>query len=172
MQEAHLVQDLYPKSLAGAFELMFCRSGWYQSLGQRQGQRSGHGSHNGELGNGDRSYNYHNCRVIFLQQGEINMTPVPSIDGSTIDAVCYYCYVPGHLSNSFPGVSVERRRNRGSGDRGSGGRTCTGMCHIFVGLSQHDYGIIPSTCLLLDTCSTSSVGKNPDMFKNIRECLE
>ena len=46
------------------------------------------------------------------------------------------------------------------------------MCHICVLLEQHDDGIIPSTWLLLDTCSHSSVGKNPDMFKNIQECLE
>ena len=46
------------------------------------------------------------------------------------------------------------------------------MCQIHVGLAHHDDGIIPSTWLLIDTCSTSSVGKNPDMFKNIREYLE
>ena len=41
-----------------------------------------------------------------------------------------------------------------------------------VGLEHHDDGIIASTWLLLDTYFTSSVGKNPDMFKNIRECIE
>ena len=46
------------------------------------------------------------------------------------------------------------------------------MCQIHVGLAHHDDGIIPSTWLLIDTCSTSSVGKNPDMFKKISECLE
>ena len=46
------------------------------------------------------------------------------------------------------------------------------MCQIRVGLSHHDDGIIPSTWFLLNTCSTSSVEKNPDMFKNIWECLE
>ena len=45
------------------------------------------------------------------------------------------------------------------------------MRHICVELSQHDDGIILSTWLFLDTCSTSSVGKNTDMFKNIWECL-
>ena len=46
------------------------------------------------------------------------------------------------------------------------------MCQIRIGLAQHDDGIIPSTWLLLDTCSTSSVVNNPNIFKNIRECLE
>ena len=41
------------------------------------------------------------------------------------------------------------------------------MGQICVGLTQHDDGIIPSTWLLLDTRSTSSVVINPDMSKNI-----
>ena len=46
------------------------------------------------------------------------------------------------------------------------------MFHIYVLLAQHDYGIIPSTWLLIDTCSTSSVGKNLYIFRNIWRCLE
>ena len=46
------------------------------------------------------------------------------------------------------------------------------MCQIRVGLAQHDYGIITSTWLLLDTCYTSSVSNHPYTFKNIWECLE
>ena len=76
------------------------------------------------------------------------------------------------FSNNCPEVPVERRCNQGSGDRGSGGRTGTGMCHIRVGLAQHDDGIIPYNWLFLDTCSTSRVSKNLDMFKNIWEYLE
>ena len=77
--------------------------------------------------------------------------------------------MPGHLSKNCPEVPVNQCHNRGVGDRGSGGRTGKGMCQIRVGLAQHDDGIIPSTWLLLDICYTSSVGKNPDMFKNIRD---
>ena len=46
------------------------------------------------------------------------------------------------------------------------------MCQIIVVLAHNDYGIIPSTWLFLDTCYTTRIGKNPDMFNNIRECLE
>ena len=46
------------------------------------------------------------------------------------------------------------------------------MCHIRVWSTQYDDGIILSTLLLLDTCSTTNVGKNPDMFKDHPECLE
>ena len=46
------------------------------------------------------------------------------------------------------------------------------MCQTRIVLAQHDDGIITSTWLLLDTCSTSSVGKNLDIFNNIREFLE
>ena len=46
------------------------------------------------------------------------------------------------------------------------------MFQICVGLAQYDDGVIHSTWLLLDTCSTSSVDKNPNMLNNIRECLE
>ena len=167
-----MVLDFYPTSLAGAFELMVRRSGRYQELGKRQGQRSGHGSHNGGLGNGDSGNNSCNRIVSFLQQGESNTTPVPSIDRTTIDAEFYYCHVPGHLSNNCPEVSVERCCNRGSGDRGFVGRTCIVMFQICVGLAQYDDGVIHSTWLLLDTCSTSSVDKNPNTINNIRECLE
>ena len=151
---------------------MVWRSGRYQALGQIQGQRSGRDSHNGGRGNLDCGNNSRNRRVRLLQKGEINRTPVPGIDVTTTYAECYYFHVTGNLSNNFPGVPVEKCRNRGSGDRGYVGRTCTGMRHICVELSQHDDGIILSTWLFLDTCSTSSVGKNTDMFKNIWECLE
>ena len=66
MQQAHLGQNLYPKSLAGAFELMVWRSGRYQSLGQRQVHRSGCGGHNGGRGNGDCGNNTRNRIVSFL----------------------------------------------------------------------------------------------------------
>ena len=108
-----------------------------------------------------------------MQQGEINRTtPVPGIDGSTIDEELYYCHVPGNLSNNSPKVPVDRGCNCEADDRGCGVRPGTGMCHIYVILAQHDYGIIPSTWLLIDTCSTSSVGKNLYIFRNIWRCLE
>ena len=110
--------------------------------------------------------------MSFLQQGEINRTSFPGVDGTTIDEEWYYCHMPVHLSNNFHEVPVEQHRNRGAGERGSVGRTGTAMCQIHAGFAHNDYGIIPSTWLLLDTCSTSSVGKNPDMFKNIWGCLE
>ena len=76
------------------------------------------------------------------------------------------------MSKNFPEVPVEINCNRGACGRGFVGRTGTGMCQICVGLAQHDNGIIYSTWLLLDTCSTNGVGNNPDMLKNIREILE
>ena len=100
MQQTHLVQDLYPTSLAGAFELMVRSSGWYQALGQRQGQRSGHDGHNGGHGNGDCGKNSRNCREIFFQQGESNRTSVTGIEGTTIDADCYCCHMSGNLPNN------------------------------------------------------------------------
>ena len=86
MNQAHLGQDLYPKNLAGDFELIVRRSGSYQELVQRQGQISGSGGHNGGHGNVDCGNNFCNRRASFLQQGESNRTPVTGIDGTTIDA--------------------------------------------------------------------------------------
>ena len=72
--------------MAGDFELIVWRSGRYQALVQRQVQRSGRGGHKGGRVNGDCGNTYHNFRLIFLQQGESNRTPVPGIDKTTIDA--------------------------------------------------------------------------------------
>ena len=108
----------------------------------------------------------------FLQQRGGNRTHVSGIDGITINAECYYCHVPGHLSNNCPKIPVERRFNCGAGGKGSGGKTGTGMCQICVGLAQNDDGIIPSNWLLIDRFSTTSVGKNPDMSSNIRKILK
>ena len=79
-----------------------------------------------------------------------------------------FFHVPGHLSNKCPEVPAEKPCNRGSYGRGSGGRTDTVMFHICVVLAQHYDEIIPSNWLFLDICYTSSVGMNPDIFKNIR----
>ena len=172
MHQAHLGQDLYLTSSAGDFELVVWNSGRYTELGQRQVHRSGRGGHNGGRVNGERGDNSHNRIVILLQQGDINSNHVPDIDRTTIYAELYSCRMPGHLSNNCPEVPAERHRNHRSGDRGSVGIIGTGMCHIIVVLSQHDDGIIPSTWLLIDTCSASSFGKNPDMFNNIQWFLE
>ena len=100
------------------------------------------------------------------------MISVPGIDGTAIDAECYYCHMPSHFSNNLHGVPIDGRRNCGAGNRGSAGRTGIVMCQICVGLAQHDDVIITSTWLWLDTCSTSSVRKKLYMFRNIREFLE
>ena len=87
MHQAHLGQYLYLTSLAGAFGIMVLRSGRYQALGQRQGQRSGCGGHNGGRVNVDRGNNSFNIIVRFLKQVDSNRTtPVPGIDVNTIDA--------------------------------------------------------------------------------------
>ena len=122
----------------------------YQELGKRQGQISGCGGHSGGHGNGDCGNNYHNLRVILLQQVESNRTtPVTGIDRTTVDTECYYFHVTDHLSNNCPEVTVERCRNRGAGDRGSGGRTGTGMCQICVGLAHNYDGFILGGCTIL-----------------------
>ena len=77
-----------------------------------------------------------------------------------------------HFSNNCPKSPGGLCRNCGAGGRGYVGRTGTGMCQIRVGLAHNDDGFIPSTWLILDTWYTSIVGKNIDMFKNIRGFLE
>ena len=95
------------------------------------------------------------------------MTSVPGIDKTNIDAEFCHCHMRVSFSNNFHEVPDEQCFNHGAGDRGSGGKTVTRMCHIHVVLAQHYFGIINSICLLIDKCYTSSVGKNPDMFKNL-----
>ena len=150
MQQAQLGQYFYQTCSARAFEIMVRRLRRFQSLCERRGQRSVCGCHDGGRGNGNFGNNYCTRRVSFLQQGESNRTtPVPGIEKNNIDAECYYCHMTSNLSNNCPEVPFERRCNCGVCDRVSGGRTGTVMCHICVGLAQHDDGIIPSTWLLL-----------------------
>ena len=129
---------------------MVRRSRQYQALGQRHRKKSGCGGHNGGHGNVDRGNNSLNHRVSLLQQGESNTTnPVPGIDSNTIDAECYYFHVTVNLSKNCPKVTLEQRRNCGAGDKGSGGRTGTGMCQICVGLAHNYDGVILGGCTIL-----------------------
>ena len=88
---------------------------------------------------------------------------VPGRDGNVVERECYNCGARGHMSPQCP---EEPNQNRGR-DRGGGGR---GRFHYHgLSFSQHDESI-PSSWILLDTCSTCSVSNNNNHVSNISSC--
>jgi hypothetical protein len=174
---SYLGRDEYPETTSGAFELMVRRSGRYQALGSTRQQQSDNVVDT-PLSRSERRRN-----VQLLQNSEqtSNTCPptadlVPGVDGETCELECYYCHLWGHTSPNCPQIPAERRRGgggRGNGaGRGRGGRTGTNMMQVGIGLAQSGQNneMIPSSWILLDTCSTSNVSNNLEMVGDVRNC--
>ena len=83
-----------------------------------------------------------------------NDQPVPGRDGTILlDKRCFRCQKRGHIRPNCSEVAQ------------------TGLLQLrynFVQSDDHD--VIPKSWILLDTCSTSSVGNNPKLVHNIVDC--
>ena len=148
--DSQLGEDHYPKSLFSAYELLCCRGGRYDSARSQTSDQLNQG------GRGDRGVTgrYTRAYEFLQQQMPAGTTLVAGRDGTTTEIQCYRCQSWGHLANNCP-----------NGGRNRKGTNC--MQCIFT---QDSVDSIPSNWVLLDTCSTVSVGMNPDLFGPISLC--
>ena len=169
-------RDKYLTTSGGAYELIFCRSGRYQSIGNDV-NGWGRGNSNGRGNQQNQRQN-----IMFLQQdiNKVNSNGfppedqiVPGKDGSTWCLELYYFYEWGHISNNCPQIPYDRVRDRGGG---SGGGAHTGrisysrLLHFRVFFAQHADGIIPRSWIVLNTFSASSVCNNESIIVNVHYC--
>ena len=84
-------------------------------------------------------------------------TPVAGTDGNIINALCYNCNTPGHLSYNCPEPST---------------RDGVGMLQVGFSLAQSSSSqeVINPNWILLDTCSTDNVFRNKKFLTNVRMC--
>ena len=94
--------------------------------------------------------------VIFSRTNNNNGTEIiTGIDGETHqNTTCFGCQFLGHYRNVCPHVTQTGAINM----------------HIECTLANKDSLDIPDSWLLLDTCSTCDVIKNPDFITDINEC--
>ena len=146
---AYLHRDEYPTTTSEMFDVMIRRSGAFS------------GSANMENGSRTRSRRGYNFAQHERGGNGREETPpedavfVPGTDGRTMRNIrCYNCQSWGHLAPNCP-VSA--------------GRSATGLAQVSYTFNQSCNGI-PSSWLLLDTCSTTSVACNKDLVKNLVMC--
>ena len=150
--------DHYPVSVASSFDLLVRESGPFQQSNQQSNQRQ-------------QGYSKRNMfnRFMFLQvkqgckvvTGGENNKLVASVNDTFHKGItCYNCDNKGHYSNECPYVD---------GSRSTGG---VNLLMRAITLTQNDPFVrdINPAWVLLDTCSTASVGGNPDLVSNIRKC--
>ena len=160
-------RDDWPETSARAYEIMVRRSGNFPSVGAPVAGRG----HFGGRGRGGR---FGGRGVQFAQtttrgQGNENNSAVPGRDGTTLEDIqCWNCHCWGHYSHN---CTEERRNSRGGGGNSSG-RQGAGFLQIRVGFAQGEDPVIPKSWLLLDTCSTASVGCNRALFVSLHPCPE
>ena len=163
---AYVGRDEYPDTPAGAFELMVRRSGAFTThLGGGGGGRFNGGQgrgNNGGRGSGGRGYNFAQQTGRGGLGGEHPQPPagtvlVPGRDGTAIRMQCWNCDKWGHTS---PNCTTERRGRQGSQ-----------YMQIGFVFGQNDSSI-PSSWVLLDTCSTASVFCNSMLVNDLVVCSE
>lgn len=160
-RSSNLGRDKYPETLTEAFNLLVIESGEYDSVRQTSNHRYGRGR-SGRGGRGRSSF-------LFAQQGRGNERDVTytrindnnsdeiiaGTDGEVHPTVpCFGCKFLGHYRNACPHVA----------------RNGTVSLHVRCTLANKDTFDISDSWLLLDTCSTCDVIKNPDFITDMKEC--
>ena len=151
-------RDEYPVTVASAFDLLVKDS--KQLTGSVGGGRRQGGRRNG---------GYSRTRLQFVQreqqqQNDGDRYVIPGVSGRIFaNITCFNCQHPGHRANDCP-------EGQGSGGGGRRGRQYMMIGTQLSQLITDD--LIPSTWILLDTCSTASVSNNSTLVTNIRDCTD
>ena len=154
-------RDEYPRTLTEAFDLLVRESGEYDTVRRYRrptrgrGHRSGRGRESflfAQAGRGGQ-----NSNITYSRTNDNNSTNiVPGTDGvSHNEITCFGCDFLGHYRNQCPYVQQ------------------TGIVSMHVGHSftqGNTLFSIPSSWILLDTCSTCNVVKNSSLVSNIQDC--
>ena len=149
--------DQYPKDLTAAYNMLLNYRKQYSSTNRRHRDRI-----TDEAGSGE---NYQ-TEMSFLQSQEI----VAGTDGVIHERTkCFNCNKKGHYSGECPDdVEVEQGVQMMHVTEGYEEEEEYESQYVFV-QSDPKYSHIPSTWLLLDSCSTVSVMKSREYVKNIRK---
>ena len=155
-------RDEYPVTLTDAFDLLVRESGEFDTKSYRRfngrGDRGSRGrnymlAQRGGRGSGGRGSDndYTFSRMNENSSSEI----VPGSDDLTHQGIsCYGCSFLGHYRNQCPYSS----------------RTGSVSMHLGIMCAQGKVFDIPSSWILLDTCSTCDVANNPALVNDIRTC--
>ena len=159
-RSANLGRDEYPETLTAAFDLLVRESGEYDGTRrffdmQERGGRGGRGRNGFNFAQQGRGGDFRNSTYTRNNNSNSNEI-VQGTDGELHpDVKCFGCNFSGHYRNKCPYV------------------TQSGAISMHVGVVFANPGTftIPDHWLLLDTCSTCNVAKNPDIVSKIRECI-
>ena len=154
--------DIYPKDLTEAFELLEYHS---KRHGKKQGKRSK--SNSNPPNNEDV--------VQGAQYATQNRNTKSGTKGSEADmkeVTCYYCKAQGHYANECPlredkigETHLTKGEASDDSDRDAGDKDLiTSYCYHLDDLAQHD-----EDSILIDTGSTVSIFNNEEMLTNVRE---
>ena len=106
--------------------------------------------------------------IMFVQHADRDEKKcfVPGLDGKiNTKYICHYCGEPGHGKYQCPhNPDVNQKGDKGTGKNG--------ISNLMMGylFAQNKLSPIPSTWVLLDTCSTSHVSNNAILVSNIVDC--
>jgi hypothetical protein len=158
VEATYVGRDEYPETPAAVYDLLVRHAGLYQSRqhGPRDSDRSRQRQRETNNPSGVN-------RVMFLQRNNEDVTPVPGTDGRIVDAECYRCLQLGHVARMCPVAAAELTTVRRANSRNAS------MLQIALNFAQGE-DQIPSTWILLDTCSTASVARTRSLVKDIKAC--
>ena len=171
VEATYVGRDEYPETPASVYDLLVRHAGLYnqrpsvprESDCNRNRDRINRDRRRDTPGNNPNGGN----RVMFLQRNNQDVTPIAGTDDRIVDADCYRCRQPGHVARVCPVDDADLTNVRRA--NGNGTSRNANMMQIALGFAQGE-DEIPSTWILLDTCSTASVARTRSLVMNIKAC--
>ena len=154
-------RDEYPTTVAGAYDLLVRTQDQIRNVLQNKT--------NTRFGGGDRT------KIMFAQvdNGDENgCVMVPGLDGTINPKMtCWHCNKQGHGRENCPdNPSASGRNADGKKRRISNFMRGFNFAQRNKVKSKERYAELPSSWVLLDTCSTVDVTNNPDHVTDIQRC--